>query len=56
MTAKGFYGHGEKIKDGFESVLFDIYIDLDFTNDTGTYIILKSEAASEDEWLLGPGA
>jgi len=31
-------------------------MDLDFTNDTGTYIMLMSEAAVEDEWLLGPGA
>jgi len=29
---------------------------LDFTNDTGTYITLMSEAPGEDEWLLGPGA
>jgi len=37
-------------------VIFDIYLDLDFTNDTGTYIMLMSEAEAEDEWLLGPGA
>ena len=37
-------------------MIFDIYLDLDFTNDTGTYIRLMSEAENEDEWLLGPGA
>ena len=56
MTAKGFSGHYEKVKDGLERVVFNIYLDLDFTNDTGTYIMLMSEAAVEDEWLLGPGA
>ena len=56
MTAKEFCGHYAKIPVGLERVLFDIYLDLDFTNDTGTYIMLMSEAAVEDEWLLGPGA
>ena len=56
MTAKEFCGHYSKIPAGLERVLFDIYLDLDFTNDTGSYIMLMSEAACEDEWLLGPGA
>ena len=43
MTAKEFYGHYAKIPDGLERVIFDIYLDLDFTNDTGTYIMLMSE-------------
>ena len=37
-------------------MIFDIYIDLDLTNDTGTYILLLSEAKEEDEWLQPPGA
>jgi len=56
MTAKEFAGHYAKIPKRLERVVFDVYIDLDFTNDTGTYIMLMSEAAVEDEWLLGPGA
>jgi len=56
MTAKEFCGLYAKIPDGLNRVIYDIYLDLDFTNDTGTYIMLKSEAAVEDEWLLGPGA
>ena len=56
MTAKEFSGHYANIPDGLERAIFDIYLDLDFTNDTGTYIMLMSEAAVEDEWLLGPGA
>ena len=56
MTAKQFCGHYAKIQKGLERVIFDIYLDLDFTNDTGTYIRLMSEAENEDEWLLGPGA
>jgi len=54
MTAKEFCGIYSKIPDGLERVIFDIYIDLNFTNDTGTYIMLTSEAAVEDEWLLCP--
>ena len=30
-----------------ERVIFDIYLDLDFTNDTGTYIMLMSEKAGK---------
>jgi len=56
MTAKSFCGNYVKIPDSLERVIFDIYLDLDFTNDTGSYILLKSDAVSEDEWLLGPGA
>jgi len=56
MTAKEFCGHMSKVSNGLERVIFDIYLDLDFTNDTGTYIMLMSEAANEDEWLQGPGA
>lgn len=56
LTAKEFCGHYAKITKGLERVIFDIYLDLDFTNDTGTYIMLLSEAAVEDEWLLGPGS
>ena len=56
MTAKDFSGLYSKIPKGLERVVYDIYIDLDFTNDTGTYIMLMSEAAVEDEWLLGPGS
>ena len=35
--------------------MFEIYVDLDYTNDSGTYIVLMSEADSEDEWLFPPG-
>jgi len=56
MTAKEFCGLYAKVPKGLERIIFDIYIDLDFTNDIGTYIMLYSEAAVEDEWLLGPGA
>ena len=31
-------------------------MDLDFTMDTGTYIMLMSMAGNEDEHLLAPGA
>ena len=31
-------------------------MDLDPTIDTGTFMPLKSDAAKEDDWLLGPGA
>ena len=37
-------------------VVFVIHIDLDFTNDTGTYIMLYSDGHEEEEWMLGPGA
>ena len=56
LTAKEFCGLYSKIPEGLERVIFVIYLDLDFTNDSGTYIMLMSEAAIEDEWLLGPGA
>jgi len=56
LTAKEFCGLYANIPDALNRVIFDIYLDLDFTNDTGTYIMLMSEAAVEDEWLLGPGA
>ena len=55
-TAKGFCGLDENVPKGQERVLFRITIDLDFTNDSGTYIMLMSAAPLEDEWLLGPGA
>ena len=35
--------------------MFEIFVDLDFTNDSGTYIMLTSEAHSENEWLFPPG-
>ena len=54
-TAKDYCGHGKKIPEGLERVIFDIYIDLDITIDIGCYIMLKSEEPDEDEWLLGPG-
>ena len=56
LTAKEYCGNNEKIPKGLERVIFDIYLDLDFTNDSGTYIMLMSNAVVEDEWLLGPGA
>jgi len=40
MTAKEFCGLDSKISGGLERVIFDIYLDLDFTNDMGTYIML----------------
>ena len=56
MKAKEFCGHNKKINNREVRVLFQIHVDLDFTNDTGTYIMLISDAASEEEWLFGPGA
>jgi len=47
---------GDEIKDGLIRAIFEIHVDLDYTNDCGTYIMLKSEVSSEEEWLFGPGA
>ena len=38
LTAKDFCGNDSNIKEGLKRVIFLIHIDLDFTNDTGTYI------------------
>jgi len=36
-------------------VIFEINVDLDYTNDTGTYTKLFSPD-NKDTWLLAPGA
>ena len=55
-TARGFCGHGEPIPDSLNRVMYDIKVDLDCTNDTGTFIMLISAAEEEEEWLHPPGA
>ena len=55
MTAKEIQGNYEKIPEGQERVIYDINVDLDFTNDTGTFIPLISDVVGEDKWLLAPG-
>ena len=55
MTALEFCGNYEKLSKGQARVKFEIMVDLDFTNDIGTFIMLMSMAKSEDEHLLAPG-
>jgi len=51
MTAQDFCGYHEKIPDGLVRVIFEIYIDNDFSNDIGTYTMLMSNGGQvEDEW------
>jgi len=50
MTAQEFGGIYANIPDGLVRVIFEIYIDNDFSNDIGTYTMLMSEAHVEDEW------
>ena len=55
MTAKEICGNYVEIPEGLERVIFEINADLDFTNDTGTYITLMPDVEGEDKWLFGPG-
>lgn len=56
LTAKEYCGLYSNIRDNSVRAIFDIFMDLDFTNNIGSYIMLKSDAKVEDEWLFGPGA
>ena len=54
-TAKGFAKFNMPIEDGYVRVLFQIEVDMDYTNDYGTYIREYSNAKDEEEWLLSYG-
>jgi len=52
---KTFCGLGSIIDNKDVRAVFEIYVDLDYTNDNGTYIKFMSEADHEDEWLFPTG-
>ena len=49
--AKSFAKFDVPIPDGYIRVMFKITIDLDYTNDYGTYIRNNSAFPNEEEWL-----
>ena len=46
----------QKLPEGMVKVLFKIAVDMNYTNDYGTYIADLSDAGSEEEWLISFGS